>query len=46
MRKGFEKDRCPLYREEEDALHILLKCSETGKWREQLLSENGLWYCF
>jgi hypothetical protein len=34
MRKGFEKGICPLCSEEEDPLHILLKCSETRKWRE------------
>jgi hypothetical protein len=31
MRKGFEKGRCPLCSEDEDAIHILLKCSETRK---------------
>jgi hypothetical protein len=40
MRKGFEKGRCPLCREDEDALHILLKCLETRKWGEQLLSRK------
>jgi hypothetical protein len=35
MRKGSEKGRCPLCSEEEDSIHILLKCSETRKWREQ-----------
>jgi hypothetical protein len=43
MRKGFEKGRCPLCREDEDAIHILLKCSETRKWREQLLSRKWLY---
>jgi hypothetical protein len=42
MRKGFEKGRCPLCSEEEDAIHILLKCSETRKWREQFLSRKWL----
>jgi hypothetical protein len=42
MRKGFEKGRCPLYRDEEDVLHILLKCLEMRNWREQYLRENGL----
>jgi hypothetical protein len=37
MRKGFEKRRCPLCSEEEDPIHVLLKCSETRKWREQFL---------
>jgi hypothetical protein len=30
-RNGLEKGRCPLYNEEEDALHIPLKCPETRK---------------
>jgi hypothetical protein len=34
MRKGSEKGRCPLYREKEDALYILIKCSETRNWRK------------
>jgi hypothetical protein len=42
MRKGFEKGRCPLCSEEEDPTHILLKCSETRKWREQFLSREWL----
>jgi hypothetical protein len=41
IRKGFEKVRCPLCSEDEDAIHILLKCLETRKWREQFLS--GKW---
>jgi hypothetical protein len=40
MRKGSEKGRCPLCSEEEDP--ILLKCSETRKWREQFLSRKWL----
>jgi hypothetical protein len=40
MRKGFEKGRCPLCSEDEDSIHILLKCSETRKWREQFLSRK------
>jgi hypothetical protein len=42
MRKGFEKGRCPLCSEDEDPIHILLKCSETRKWREQFLSRKWL----
>jgi hypothetical protein len=42
MRKGFEKGRCPLCSEEKDPMHILLKCSETRKWREQFLSIKWL----
>jgi hypothetical protein len=40
--RGFEKRRCHLCRGERDAIHILLKCLETRKWREQFLIENGL----
>jgi hypothetical protein len=29
--RGFERGRCPLCLREEDAKHILLKCSETKK---------------
>jgi hypothetical protein len=42
MRKGFEKGICPVCSEDEDAIHMLLKCSETRKWREQLLSRKWL----
>jgi hypothetical protein len=42
MRKGFEKGRCPLCSEDEDAIHILLKRSETRKWREKFLSRKWL----
>jgi hypothetical protein len=42
MRKGFQKERCPLCSEEEDPTHILLKCSEIRKWREQFLSRKWL----
>jgi hypothetical protein len=42
MRKGFEKGRCPLCSEEEDPIHILLKCSKTRKWREHFLSRKWL----
>jgi hypothetical protein len=42
MRKGFEEGRCSLCSENEDAIHILLKCSETRKWREQFLSRKWL----
>jgi hypothetical protein len=34
-RRGFEKGRCPLCWEEEDAKHILLGCKESKKWREE-----------
>jgi hypothetical protein len=42
MRKGFEEGICRLCREEEDALHILLKYSEMRNWREQFLSRKWL----
>jgi hypothetical protein len=42
MRKGFEKGRCPLCSKDEDAVHTLLKYSETKKWREQFLSRKWL----
>jgi hypothetical protein len=41
MRIRFEKGRCPLCSEDEDAIHIL-KCSETRKWREKCLSRKLL----
>jgi hypothetical protein len=40
MRKGFDIGRYPLYSEDEDVVHIILKCSETMKWREQILSRK------
>jgi hypothetical protein len=40
--KGSEKGRCPLCSEDEEAIHTLLKCSETRKWREQFLSRKWL----
>jgi hypothetical protein len=39
---GFEKGRCPLCNEEDDVIHIFLKCSETREWREQFLSRKWL----
>jgi hypothetical protein len=42
MKKGFEKGRRPLCSKDEDAVHILLKCSETRKWREQILTRKWL----
>jgi hypothetical protein len=41
-RKRFEKGRCPLCSEDEDAIHILLKCSEMSKWREQFFTRKWL----
>jgi HKD family nuclease len=42
MRKGFEKGRCLLCNEDEDTIHISLKCLETRKWRVQFLSSKWL----
>jgi hypothetical protein len=42
IRKDFERGRCPLCLGEEDAKHILLKCPETKKWREQLVCSKWL----
>jgi hypothetical protein len=42
MGRGFEKGRCPLWRGEDNTLHIILKCSEMRKWRELLLSRKWL----
>jgi hypothetical protein len=39
-RKGLENRRCPLCNEEEDAVHILLKCPETIMLRGHLLSRK------
>jgi hypothetical protein len=41
MRKGSEKGRCPLCRQE-DAILTILKFSETRKWKEQLLNTKWL----
>jgi hypothetical protein len=40
IRKGLEIRRCPLCNGEEDAIHTLLKCSETRRLREHLLSRK------
>jgi hypothetical protein len=40
--RGFERGRCPLCLGEEDAKHILLKCSETKKWREECVNSKWL----
>jgi hypothetical protein len=42
MRRGLEEGRSPLCREDEDVIHVLLKCSETRKWREQFLNRKWL----
>jgi hypothetical protein len=33
IRRGFKRRSCPLCLGEEDAKHIVLKCSETKNWR-------------
>jgi hypothetical protein len=40
IRRGLEIGRCPLCNGEEDAIHILLKSSETKGLREHLLSRK------
>jgi hypothetical protein len=40
IRRGLEKGRCPLYWGEEDVKHILLKCKESKKWREEWINSN------
>jgi hypothetical protein len=42
IRNGFEKRRRPVRRQKEDALRVLLKCSETRKWRKQYFSRKWL----
>jgi hypothetical protein len=39
IRRGFEKGRCPLCWEE-DVKHILLRCNESKKWREEWVNSN------
>jgi hypothetical protein len=40
VRKGLEIGRCPLCDGEEKVVHILLKCPETRRLREHLLSRK------
>jgi hypothetical protein len=42
IRRGFERGRCPLCFGEEDAKHILLKCSETKMWREECVNRKWM----
>jgi hypothetical protein len=42
IRRGLEKGRCPLCWGEEDVKHILLKCKEPKKWREEWANSNWL----
>jgi hypothetical protein len=41
IKRRSERGRCPLCLREEDAKHILLKCSEMENWREEFL--YGKW---
>jgi hypothetical protein len=40
IRNGFRNGRCPIYSEDEDAVHILLKCLEMRMWGEQFLNRS------
>jgi hypothetical protein len=40
MRKGLKIGRCSLFNGEEDTVDILLKCPETKRLREHLLSRK------
>lgn len=42
MRKGLESGWCSMCNGEEDVVHIVLKCPETRKLREHLLSMKWL----
>jgi hypothetical protein len=42
IRGDFEKGRCPLCGGDEDEKHILLKCKESKKWREEWTKSNWL----
>jgi hypothetical protein len=42
IKRGFQRGRCPLCLGEEDAEHILVKCSETKKWKEECVNSNWL----
>jgi hypothetical protein len=42
IRRCFERGRCFLCLGEEDAKHILLKCSETKMWGEEYVTSNWL----
>jgi hypothetical protein len=42
IRRGFERGRCPLCLGEKDTKQILLKCSETKRWREECVNSKWL----
>lgn len=37
-----EKGRWPLSDEEQDVVHMLIKCNATQRWQEQFLDNKGL----
>jgi hypothetical protein len=41
-KEGVEKGRCPQSNEEENEIHILLKCKETQTWRSKFLRDKYL----
>jgi len=40
MSKRVKTELCPLFRREENHIHIILICSETQRWREMVLNIN------
>jgi hypothetical protein len=42
IRRGSGKGRCPLCSRKEDAKHMLVKCPEPKKWREELVCSKWL----
>lgn len=42
-RRGAEGGRCPVCNKEETAVHILLKCNATLRWKEKLLDKKWLY---
>jgi hypothetical protein len=40
IRRGFERGRCLLCLGEEYSKHIILKCLQTKKWREEYINRN------
>jgi hypothetical protein len=39
IRRGAEKGRCPLCKEENE-IHILQKCKDTQRWRENFMNNK------
>ena len=42
IRKSIVKGKCPLFKEEENVIHILLKYKETKRRRKQFLNDEWL----